>query len=122
MAFNIRANLKAGFRRANPVRYFLAKFLVKTGLCVHFIVDRGYYKLRFFPSGVTGEMFIDGSSRLREDEGVLFRLLRKGDTYVDVGANVGSLLFTAKHIVGTSGVAIGRAVIVEIDSLQPLQT
>lgn len=107
MALNIGANLKAGFRRANPMRYFAAKVLVKTGLCVRIIIDRGYYKLRFFPSGVTGEMFIDGPSRLREDERVLFRLLRKGNIYVDVGANVGSLLFTAKHIVGTSGLAIG---------------
>ncbi|WP_159725912.1 FkbM family methyltransferase [Methylosinus sp. Ce-a6] len=107
MAFNILANLRAGFRRADPLRYFAAKVLVKTGLCVHIIIDRGYYKLRFFPSGVTGEMFIDGSSRLREDEQTLFTLLNKGDIYVDVGANVGSLLFTAKHIVGATGVAIG---------------
>ncbi|MBU3888498.1 FkbM family methyltransferase [Methylosinus sporium] len=107
MAFNILANLRAGFRRADPLRYFVAKVLVKTGLSVHVIIDRGYYRLRFFPSGVTGEMFIDGPSRLREDEQTLFTLLNKGDVYVDIGANVGSLLFTAKHIVGVAGLAIG---------------
>ena len=107
MSLNIIQNIRDGVKRAHPIRYFLAKILVKTGLCAIFIINRDGYKLRFYPSNISVKMYVEGPLYLRDDELIIKKFLEEGDIYVDVGANVGHLLFTAKSVVGSKGVAIG---------------
>src|SRR5260370_37176667 len=60
------------------------------------------YKLRFHPSSVSAAMFCNPSF-YREEETLLQRLLRPGDCFVDVGANVGTLSLAAARTVGEQG-------------------
>ena len=58
--------------------------------------------MRFFPSSVSCAYWIDPDARA-DDERVVTRLLDPGGTYVDVGANVGTLAAAAAAKVGPSG-------------------
>src|SRR5262249_18542532 len=60
------------------------------------------YRLRFFPTALSCAMWTDPGAR-RADEAFFRRVLRPGDTVVDVGANVGTLTLTAAALVGPEG-------------------
>ena len=51
-------------------------------------------------------LWVDGEDR-SDDILVLEKVLRPGDTYIDVGANIGQLVLAASKIVGRDGVAYG---------------
>jgi FkbM family methyltransferase len=58
--------------------------------------------LRYHPSAVSASLWVDRDYG-REDREFLQRLLRKGDTVIDVGANVGALALVAGRRVGPRG-------------------
>ena len=85
-----------------PVRWVISRVLWRTGLCRFFVIDRGTYKLRFFPSSLSADYWLNANERTDEEE--FFRTyLRPNDTVVDVGANVGALSLAASRAVGESG-------------------
>lgn len=86
----------------HPMRWVVSRILWRTGLCRLFTIDRGTYRLRFFPSSLSAEYWANKDERKDEEE--FFRAyLRPGDTVVDVGANVGALSLAASVVVGESG-------------------
>ncbi|MGF7209667.1 FkbM family methyltransferase [Skermanella aerolata] len=85
-----------------PVRNLAGRLLWQTGLCRRFTIRKDGYSLRFFPSSVSCAYWIDPDARV-EDERVVTRMLDPGGTYVDVGANVGTLAAAAAMKVGPSG-------------------
>jgi FkbM family methyltransferase len=88
---------------ARPVRFLASRLLWRTGLCrmVTFDMD-GDYRMRFHPSAISAALWQDRSFR-REDLEVCQTILRPGDTYIDVGANVGQLAIVAARAVGETG-------------------
>jgi FkbM family methyltransferase len=89
-------------RGERPVRNLAGRLLWQTGLCRRFTIRKDGYRLRFFPSSVSCAYWIDPDARA-DDERVVTRLLDPGGTYVDVGANVGTLAAAAAARVGPSG-------------------
>ena len=89
-------------RGDRPVRNLTGRLLWQTGLCRHFTIPKDGYRLRFFPSSVSCAYWIDPEARAA-DERIVTRLLGPGATYVDVGANVGTLAAAAAARVGPGG-------------------
>lgn len=86
----------------NPLRFIAGRALVKTGLCKRLTIPQNGYRLRFYPSNLSEQLWVDRT--WREPELRLIRaMLRPGDRVVDVGANVGDTALTASLRVGPSG-------------------
>lgn len=86
----------------NPLRFALSRVLWRSGLCRFLIIDRGSYRLHFFPSTLSAELWADGAGR-KNDEHYFAAYLEPGDTVIDIGANIGTLTLTASTRVGERG-------------------
>ena len=98
----IAQKLSTVMKRQRPLKYLLMRALKGTRLCLLFQIDRNSYRLRFYPSMLSGELWYDQNLRI-EDERFLNRYLRPGDAVIDVGANIGQLTVQAAVTVGPSG-------------------
>lgn len=85
-----------------PARLVASRLLWKSGLCRYFIIERPGFLLHFSPSAMAATYWANPDDRA-EDERMLRLLLQPGDTYVDVGANIGSLALCGSDAVGASG-------------------
>jgi len=85
-----------------PIRFLISRVLWHSGACRFFKIKRYNYKLKFYPTAVSAALFYDPYFG-RGDENFLHRFLREGDTFVDVGANIGHLTLCASRIVGDKG-------------------
>jgi FkbM family methyltransferase len=79
----------------DKLSFVAARVLWASGLCrlITFALPDGY-RMRFYPSAVSTSCWLDRQFR-PADSTVVRRLLRPGATFVDVGANVGSLSLLA---------------------------
>jgi len=93
---------KRALTQKQPLRFALSRVLWRSGLCRYLVIDRGSYRLRFFPSALSADLWVSGNER-KGDEAFFTAYLRPGDTVVDVGANVGALSLTAAGRVGNLG-------------------
>lgn len=86
-----------------PVRFLLGRALVVTGLSKHFLIEQsGGYKLRFFPSNLSEQLW--SNPTLREEPLAFFRAyLRPGEVVVDVGANIGDTSIVCAGSVNPGG-------------------
>ena len=94
-------------REERPVRFLVSRALWHGGASRWFTVQRGgvvpgRYRVRFFPSSVSSQVWVY-PERVTEEEAFVAETLRPGDTYVDVGANVGLLALRASSVVGPAG-------------------
>ncbi|HST57932.1 MAG TPA: FkbM family methyltransferase [Longimicrobium sp.] len=97
-------------RERRPVRFLVSRVLWHGGVSRWFAVRRagdapGAYRVRFFPSSVSSYAWIY-PDHVNEEEGFVARTLQPGQTYVDVGANVGLLALRAASVVGASGTVV----------------
>jgi FkbM family methyltransferase len=97
-----RRLLKIFREERSPLRFLLSRVLWHSGLSRHFTIPMNGFKLIFFPSSMSASYWEDPDSRL-DDAKVLRQFLREGDTFIDVGANVGGLACEAATLVGASG-------------------
>jgi FkbM family methyltransferase len=86
----------------SPGRLIVSRLLWKSGLCRYFSIQRPGFLLRFSPSAIAATYWANPEDRA-EDERVLRLLLKPGDTYIDVGANIGSLALCGSTAVGAAG-------------------
>ncbi|PWB83569.1 MAG: FkbM family methyltransferase [Methylocystaceae bacterium] len=85
-----------------PLRFLAGRVLVKSGLCTLLTIPQNGYRLRFYPSNLSEQLWVDRT--WREPELRLIRAyLRNGDHVIDVGANVGDTALTAALQVGAEG-------------------
>ena len=84
-----------------PARFLASRILRATRLCSLFTIQRDGFRLRFYPTAGSATLWLDPSP-CREEQ-FLASFLRPGDTYIDVGANIGALALKAAAIVGRSG-------------------
>jgi FkbM family methyltransferase len=92
--------------RPRPVRFLLARLLARTGLSRRLTIRRDGYRLRFFPTSLSSALWELGPNERREEEQLIARLLQPGDTYVDVGANVGALTIVGRQAVTAAGTVV----------------
>lgn len=85
-----------------PLRFFVAKALVKSGFSKCLMIRQRGFRLRFYPSSLSAALWIDPYDR-QGDEHFLRSYLKLGDVVIDVGANIGQLSLIAADVVGTSG-------------------
>ena len=100
----IKSYIKRAQRRKNPMKFLFARFLWHTSIVrvIPIVIDRKIYKMRFFPSKLSADLWTEPCADRYEDK-FLRAYLKNGDTVVDIGANVGTETLTAAAIVGNAG-------------------
>ncbi len=96
MIRKIIRTIKDSAQQPYPLKYIVARLLVKTGWCKYLKIERDGYKLIFFESNVSVSMWLSGKQYYRAEEALIKKLLRHNDNFVDVGSNVGHLSIVAK--------------------------
>jgi len=86
-------------KHPHPCKYLLSRILLKTGLCKLFIIEAHGYKLHFFPTAISTDLWVDPFCR--SYEGCSF--LSNGNIVVDIGANVGTTVIPSAKTVGENG-------------------
>jgi FkbM family methyltransferase len=106
MILKLLTLLPGYFRRATerpkPLRFLMSNFLLLTGLGRFMTFRVQDFRLRFYPSSLSAVLWENPNDR-HDDERIIRELLHKGDTFVDVGANIGALSITAALAVGETG-------------------
>lgn len=89
-------------RHPRPARLIAARFLERTGLSPFFSVKLDGYRLRFYPTNVTANLWINPAGRVHGL--ALFKdYCREGDIAVDVGANIGEVSIILSQGAGPGG-------------------
>lgn len=100
---NIPGRFRSVMKQEHKGSFLLSRFLWATGLCRLFSITLPQGpRMRFFPTSLSAALWLNPDTGREEAEFVLSRL-RPGDTFVDVGANVGWLSLLAAQRVGPSG-------------------
>ncbi len=84
----------------------MGQLLAKSGLNRFFTIRMQGYKINFSRSALALSLFADSDQR-HEDEQFLQRILKPGQVYADIGANIGTLVLSAAAAVGPTGKVIG---------------
>ena len=85
-----------------PLRLVAARVLQRTGLSRLFTIQLDGYALRFYPTNVSANLWINADSRFH-DLSLFKDYCRPGDTVVDVGANIGEVSIVVSQRVGAAG-------------------
>jgi FkbM family methyltransferase len=86
----------------NVLRWISSRFLFYTGLGRIFTKNFGLYKVRFFPSAISLQKWVDPLYGI-QDERLLRRILRPKDSVIDVGSNIGTISLASASLVGEEG-------------------
>lgn len=86
-------------RQERPLKFLASRVLMRLKISSLFSIRRDGVKLRFHPTSLSAQMWINPMER-RADEAFFRSYLRRGDVVIDVGANVGSLTAVAARAVG----------------------
>jgi FkbM family methyltransferase len=85
-----------------PLRFLISRLLWRSGLCRFVTIRQDGYRIRFHPSSIPAQLWVD--PRDRAETPAFFRAyLRVGDVVVDVGSNVGTTVLAAAAAVGDTG-------------------
>lgn len=85
-----------------PLRFLLARLLVKSGLCRFLTIKQNGYRLRFHPSNLSEQLWVYPETRVEALE-FFCAYLKPGDRVIDVGANIGDTVLTSSIQVGPEG-------------------
>ena len=88
--------------RKHPIKFICAKLLMRLHVSKFFLIDRKNYSLRFYPSSYSRALWIEPDFRL-DQEFFYQNYLKKGDTVIDIGANIGTITITSAIKVGSTG-------------------
>ncbi len=89
-------------RHPRPLRLIAARLLTSTGLSRLLTIGLDGYRLRFYPTNVSANLWITGDGRAHGLD--LFKdYCRSGDVAVDVGANIGEVAIILSRRVGETG-------------------
>lgn len=92
-----------------PGRFLVSRILWRTGICSLLPIRISLTEetvIRFRPSSMAANLWVD-PAHYDSATAFLRSFLRQGDTFVDVGANIGVHSLLAAQIVGTNGTVIG---------------
>lgn len=89
-------------KQDKPIKFIISRLLKVTGI-FHFIkIKKNGYSLLLQPSSISLALWIDPEAR-SEDVDVIKMILRPGDRFYDIGANIGQLSIEAAILVGPRG-------------------
>lgn len=88
--------------RENSIKFLIATILIKLNLCKLIIIDKGDYKIRFYPSESSRELWINLNYPTPAPY-FCKKYLIKGDIVIDVGSNIGLVTLQAAMCVGNIG-------------------
>ena len=91
--------IKIIFEQDNKLKFIISRILMRTGLSSLIRINRGGYSLRFYPSALSASLWVNREGR-DDDELFLENVLKEGDTFIDIGANIGTLSLKASTLVG----------------------
>ena len=89
-------------KRKNPFRVVLAYLLITFRLNKFVLISMRGYRILLSNSALARKLFEDKEDR-NLDENIIRKFLRPGATYVDVGANIGTLALSAASKLGNTG-------------------
>lgn len=89
-------------RHPRPFRLIGARLLQLSGLSPLFTIRLDGYALRFYPTNVSANLWINPDSRFH-DLSLFKDYCRPGDVIVDVGANIGEVSIIVSQRVGANG-------------------
>ena len=90
------------FEKLFSPRFLMSRVLWYTGAGRFCVIERSGYKLRVFPTALSTALWLDRSERT-DDERFLQTYLDSGDTFLDIGANIGTHALAAASRVGPAG-------------------
>ena len=82
--------------------FLFSRFLRHSKLCYFFKIKTSYYSLTFYPTSMSTTLWLNPNYSESDIENIK-KILNKGDTYVDIGANIGHLALAASNFVGDKG-------------------
>ena len=89
-------------KQKSPAKFLLGYFLWKSGLCKLFTFKVNGIKFRFYQSGLSMNLFIN-RDYINEDFNYIKKYLSAGNTFIDIGANIGTWSIFASKVVGNVG-------------------
>jgi len=92
-------------KQNRPGRFIMSRILRDTGLWRFFQISKEGYSLRLHPASLALSLWVNDEDRDVDTE-VVNTLLKPGDVYVDVGANIGQLVVVGGMAVGERGEVI----------------
>lgn len=88
-----------------PIRFIVSRFLRLSRLYTFLKIRRLGYVLMLHPSSLSLSLWVDENDR-SGDSKTLQALIKPGDLYVDVGANIGHLAIEAALLTGPQGLVV----------------
>jgi FkbM family methyltransferase len=86
-----------------PLKFLTAKILIRTNLCRFFTIRQSHYTLKFFPTALSQNKWINQNFVHAADDPFLQHYIKNGDKIIDVGANIGTVTLLASALIGNSG-------------------
>lgn len=102
MTGRVRSIANSVSTSSNPPRKFASLVLKRSGLAKSLTIPQEGFRLRFYPTSISAQLWCDPHSR-DGDLHFIRQLLRPGGTYVDCGANIGQLALAAAGAVAPGG-------------------
>lgn len=99
---DFRTYTKIILEQEKPLRFLISRLLKWTGVWRFIKVKKNGYSLLLQPSSISLALWVDSTAR-NEDVDVIKMILRPGDCFYDIGANIGQLSIEAALLVGRSG-------------------
>lgn len=99
---DFRTYTKIVLEQERPLRFLISRLLKWTGVWRFIKVKKDGYSLLLQPSSISLALWVDSTVR-NEDVAVIKMILRPGDCFYDIGANIGQLSIEAALLVGRSG-------------------
>ena len=93
----------------HPIKFVVSKILIRSGLSRFFTIQLKHCRLRFYPNSESSRAlwiepnFYEDETKIPTTEDFVYDYLQNGDTFVDVGANIGLVTLNAAVKVGSSG-------------------
>ena len=89
-------------KRRKPIKFIVARILMRTGLCRFLLLKQKNYVLRFFPTPLLRELWIN--KEYQHTANIFFSdYLKFGDAVIDIGANIGTVTLESAVKVSSKG-------------------
>ena len=85
--------------------FLISRLLRHSRLCYFYKIKLKYSSLIFFPTSMSATLWLNPDYSNSDIE-YIKQYLKKGDTYVDIGANIGHLALAASNFVGNNGTTV----------------
>ena len=88
-----------------PFKFIISKILLRLKISQFFSFNHQHHLLKFYPSYLSRILWVDSSHGHSgtEVENFVWAYLKTGDTFVDIGANIGTVTLEASKKIGNNG-------------------